>query len=185
VPATFVRADAETHAFDPATFDMIVSRFGVMFFSDSVRAFANLRRAATPSARLRFVTWRGAAENPFMTTAEQAAAPLLPGIPARSPDAPGQFAFADPARVERILTESRWTQVNIRPFDFECRLPESELVPYFTRLGPLGRVLGDAGADLRRRIVETVRTAFEPFVHGDEVRFTAACWDVEAQAAGE
>ncbi len=44
--ATFVCADAQTHLFEPASVDMVVSRFGVMFFSDPVRAFANLRSAA-------------------------------------------------------------------------------------------------------------------------------------------
>ena len=105
-PASFIRADAQTHAFEPASFDMIISRFGVMFFDDSVRAFANLRRAARDDAELRFIAWRSAAENPFMTTAERAAAPLLPNLPARRPDAPGQFAFADRRRVYSILEES-------------------------------------------------------------------------------
>ena len=45
LPAVFVRADAETYAFEPGSFDTIVSRFGVMFFADPVRAFANLRTA--------------------------------------------------------------------------------------------------------------------------------------------
>jgi ubiquinone/menaquinone biosynthesis C-methylase UbiE len=89
--------------FEPASFDTIMSRFGVMFFNDSVRAFANLRRAAKDGAELRFIAWRGPAENPFMTTAERAAAPLLPNLPARRPDEPGQFAFADADRVRRIL----------------------------------------------------------------------------------
>jgi SAM-dependent methyltransferase len=85
LPARFIHADAQIYAFEPASFDMIISRFGVMFFDDSVRAFANLRRAATDHAELRFVAWRSAAENPFMTTAERAAAALLPnvGAPAR------------------------------------------------------------------------------------------------------
>lgn len=95
LPASFVRADAQVHAFEAASFDVIVSRFGVMFFDDSIRAFANLRRAATEGAALRFVAWRSATENPFMTAAERAAAPLLPDLPARPPDGPGQFAFAD------------------------------------------------------------------------------------------
>src|SRR5947208_274151 len=69
-PPTFVLADAQTFAFEPASFDSIVSRFGVMFFDDPVQAFANLKRAAEESARLQFVAWRSAAENPFMTTAE-------------------------------------------------------------------------------------------------------------------
>ena len=95
VPATFICASAEDYAFEPAAFDMVASRFGVMFFTDSVRAFANLRRAATPGAGLRFIAWRSVPENPFMTTAERAAVPLLPELPARRPDGPGQFAFAD------------------------------------------------------------------------------------------
>ena len=39
------------------SFDTIISRFGVMFFDDAVRAFANLRRAAANDARLRFIAW--------------------------------------------------------------------------------------------------------------------------------
>src|SRR5688572_3590636 len=44
--ASFICADAQTHAFAPAAFDMMISRFGVMFFEDPVAAFANLHRAA-------------------------------------------------------------------------------------------------------------------------------------------
>ncbi|MFD9445544.1 class I SAM-dependent methyltransferase [Streptomyces sp. NPDC060006] len=180
--ASFVLADAEDHAFEPASFDMVISRFGVMFFKDSVRAFANLRRAARDGGKLRFITWRAPAENPFMTTAERAAAPFMPSLPARRPDEPGQFAFAYPDRVRGILEESGWTGVDLRPVDVPCVLPESELVRYFTRLGPLGLVLREADESTRARVVATVRAAFDPYVHGAEVRFTAACWAVGAQA---
>jgi SAM-dependent methyltransferase len=183
LPATFVCADAQVHAFEPASFDTIVSRFGVMFFDDPVRAFANLRRAARPGAELRFVAWRSGAENPFMTTAERAAAPLLPDLPPRDPNGPGQFAFADPERVRRILGESGWTGVEIAPNDPVCTLPEPDLTRYLIRLGPLGRVLQDADEPTRARIMAVVRPAFAPFVHGNEVRFTAACWMVTARAA--
>lgn len=183
VPATFVRADAQTHAFEPGAFDMIVSRFGVMFFEDSVAAFANLRRAVRENGSLRFLTWRSPAENPFMTTAERAVAPLLPELPPRKPDGPGQFAFADDGKVRRILEQSGWVDVEIRPIDVPCATLEKYLVPYFTRLGPLGAFLAEAGEELRAKIVPAVRAAFEPFVHGDEVRFTAACWTVGARRA--
>ncbi|XXF78963.1 class I SAM-dependent methyltransferase [Myxococcaceae bacterium GXIMD 01537] len=181
-PANFIRANAQDHAFEPASFDMLISRFGVMFFDDSVRAFANLRRAAKDNAELRFVAWRSPAENPFMTTAERAAAPLLPNLPARRPDAPGQFAFADPRRVHRILEESGWAGIDIRPLDVACTLPEKELVRYLTRLGPLGQILHEADDQTRAQVIATVRAAFEPYVHGAEVRFTAACWMVRARA---
>lgn len=183
VPASFVCDDAQDHAFEPGTFDAVISRFGVMFFRDSVRAFANLRRAARDDAALRFVVWRDPAENPFMTTAQRAAAPLLPDLPVRRPDEPGQFAFADPDKVRRILTESGWDGIDIRPVEVICTLPEKELVPYFTRLGPLGMYLPEVDEQTRGRVVETVRAAFEPFVHGSDVRFTAACWTVGARAS--
>jgi SAM-dependent methyltransferase len=181
-PASFIRANAQTHAFEPASFDMIISRFGVMFFDDSVRAFANLRRAARDDAGLRFIAWRSAVENPFMTTAERAAAPLLPNLPARRPDAPGQFAFAEQRRVSRILEESGWAGIEIRPIDVACTLPEQELVRNVSRLGPLGRILHETDEQTRKEVLEAVRAAFDPYVHGAEVRFTAACWMVSARA---
>ena len=118
-----------------------------------------------------------------MTTAERAAAPLLPNIPARRPDAPGQFALADRQRVHSILEEGGWGGIDIRPIDVACSFPEKELVRYVTRLGPLGQALRETEEQTRMRVVETVRVAFDPFVHGTEVRFTAACWTVGATAS--
>ncbi|HEY0014748.1 MAG TPA: class I SAM-dependent methyltransferase [Longimicrobium sp.] len=181
-PASFVRGDAQVYAFQERSFDMIISRFGVMFFADPVQAFANLRRAAKDGAALRFVCWRSAAENPFMTTAERAAAPLLPELPTRLPDAPGPFAFADEGRVAGILKESGWTEIDIQPIDVPCTLPEKELVRYLSRFGPVGLALREADEPTRTRVIETVRAAFDPYVHGDEVRYTAACWMVGAAA---
>ena len=179
-PPRFICADAQTHAFEPASFDMVISRFGTMFFDDSVRAFANLRRAAAPNAALHTIVWRSPADNPFMTAAERAAAPFLPEIPKRRPDEPGQFAFADRDRVYSILEKSGWSEIDIRPLDVACTLPEHELEAYIARLGPLGRVLQQLDEQKRARIIEAVRAAFDPFVHGAEVRFTAACWTVRA-----
>jgi ubiquinone/menaquinone biosynthesis C-methylase UbiE len=180
-PPRFIRADAQTYSFEPASFDMIVSRFGTMFFDDSVHAFANLRRAAAAGAALHTLVWRSPADNPFMTAAERAAAPFLPQIPARKPDEPGQFAFADRERVYSILEKSGWSEIDIQPLDVECTLPAHELDDYIARLGPLGRVLQQQDELARKRIVAAVRAAFEPYVHGAEIRFTAACWTVCAR----
>jgi SAM-dependent methyltransferase len=180
--ARFICADAASYAFDAASVDLIVSRFGVMFFDDPVRAFSNLRRAATDVARLRIVAWRGEADNPFMTAAERAAAPLLPNLRPRQPDAPGQFGFANRDRVSAILDESGWRDIDIRPIDIACNFPERELIRYLTRLGPVGRALDNADDVTRAQVIDTVRPAFDPFVDGDTVRFVAACWIVAATA---
>ncbi len=179
--ASFVCADAQTHAFEPKAFDLIISRFGVMFFDDSVQAFANLRRAVMSGGRLQCLVWRSADENPFMTTAERAAAPLLPKLPPRRADEPGQFGLADARRVRSILDDSGWGEIDLRAIDVPCTLPESELTGYVTRFGPVGRVLQEADPQTRAQVAATVRAAFDPFVHGAEVLFTAACWMIGAR----
>jgi SAM-dependent methyltransferase len=181
MPAEFIHDDAQTHGFEPARFDMIISRFGVMFFDDPVAAFANLRAAAQDGAALRFFAWRSAADNPFMLTAERAAGPYVPNLPPRLPDAPGQLAFADPERVREILAKSGWQAIDIRPVDVECSFPESELVTYFTRFGPLGLALADADEERRKAVVDAVRPAFDPFISDGTVRFVAACWEMAAR----
>lgn len=182
LPVSFILADAQTYEFEAACFDVIVSRFGVMFFEDSVRAFANLRRAAKPAAALRFVAWRDAALNPFMTCAERVAAPLLVDVPPRRPNEPGQFAFADGERVRDILRDSGWREIRIEPIEVTCTLPEPHLTQYITRLGPVGRVLQAADESVRARFIAEARAAFDPFVYGAEVRFVSACWLVSASA---
>jgi SAM-dependent methyltransferase len=182
LPATFLRADAQRHPFEAASVDMIVSRFGVMFFDDPVAAFANLRRASRSDAALCCIAFRDARENAFMTAAERAAAPLLPELPPRRPGAPGQFAFADGARVRGILESGGWRDIDVHPIDVACTMPEADLLPYVTRLGPVGQALREITGPRRDDIVRTLRAAFEPFVDGDVVRFTAACWRLAAVA---
>ncbi|AUX42500.1 SAM-dependent methyltransferase [Sorangium cellulosum] len=180
--AAFVQADAQTYGFEPGYFDAVISRFGVMFFDDPAAAFANIRRAARRNAKLSFVAWRSPAENPFMTAAARAAAPLLPHLPAPDPDAPGQFAFADRDRVQRILDVSGWTAVDIRPIEVPSGVAEKDLLAYVTKLGPVGLALRDEDEPTRARTVEAVRAAFEPYVRDGAASFTAACWLVSARA---
>lgn len=179
--ATFICADVETHAFAPQSFDTLISRFGVMFFPDPIKAFRQLRGASSSGAEMKLVAWRGPTDNPFMTTAERAAAPALALAP-RKPDGPGQFAFADPARVRHILESSGWSHIDIQSIDVTCSLPENQLMMYASKLGPVGKALGELEPAQRSDILATIRRAFEPFVHGDEVRFVAACWLVGARA---
>jgi hypothetical protein len=108
--------------------------------------------------------------------------PCAVRLPARRADEPGQFAFADRDRVHAILQSSGWAKIDIQPLDVECVLPTRELDVYLTRLGPLGRVLQQLDEPTRARVVGTVRAAFDPYVHGPEVRFTAACWMIGASA---
>jgi hypothetical protein len=111
-----------------------------------VRAFENLRTAVRGGGALGLTAWRSPAENPFMTTAERAAAKVLPDLPQRRAEAPGQFAFADSRRVDGILEQAGWEGIDIRPLDVVCAFPRDDLVAYVTRIGPIGRMLRAAAA---------------------------------------
>lgn len=177
--AEFIQADAQTYAFPAASYDAVISRFGVMFFADPVAAFANLRRAAR--GVLRFAAWRDAAENPFMTAAEEAARPLLPGLAPRKPGEPGPFALADRDRIFSILKDSGWAAIEIEPINVACRFAEAELDTYLVVMGPVGRALQQSDDETRARVMARVRPAFDAFVRDGEVRFTAACWMANAR----
>ena len=93
---TLLQADAQTYRFQPDYFDLITSRFGVMFFSDPVAAFRNLRGAARPGGRLCFACWAPLAENPqWLISYEVALRYLGPPAP-KDPRAPGPFALCRP-----------------------------------------------------------------------------------------
>src|SRR4051812_33965905 len=64
--AEFVQADVQVHPFEPRTFDVAISRFGVMFFDDPVGAFANVQRALRPGGRTAFVVWQPLTANEWL-----------------------------------------------------------------------------------------------------------------------
>ena len=93
----FVEADAQTYACAPAAADVVMSRFGVMFFDDAPAAFANLGRALTPGGRIGFVSWRPLVDNEWLLIPGAAAAAHVE-IPSAetAADAPGMFSLSDP-----------------------------------------------------------------------------------------
>ena len=74
--AEFLVADAQIHEFPAAGFDLVISQFGLMFFDDPVRAFANLRRSLAPGGRILFVTWQGLEANDWVRVVGNAVAEL-------------------------------------------------------------------------------------------------------------
>ncbi len=179
--ADFIVADAQQHPLSSTHFDWIQSRLGVMFFEDTGAAFTNLQRAAKPDAGLRFIAWRSAEENPFMTTAERAIGDEL-DLPPRSPGAPGQFAFADGERIRRLLQDAGWKDVEVTTVDLPCSLARNELPTYVGQLGPLGLALRNLPEERAASLRNTALAAFTPFIEGDRVRVDAACWLIRARA---
>ena len=90
LPIDFVLADATVYPFDPQSFDLLASRFGVMFFADPVLSFANMRKALRPSGRLAFACWREPRENPWMHGAAAGSLQHVPKLPPQGPEDPGR-----------------------------------------------------------------------------------------------
>jgi SAM-dependent methyltransferase len=192
--ATVVTADAQTADLLAAApgppFDRVVSRFGVMFFAEPAAAFANIRSATGPGARLAFVCWREDEAEMFslglralVARLAERPAPLVPG-------APGPLGLADADRIREVLTAAGWSGVTIEPVDGLCdyaidgsdgveerlaaalsgsvgRAAQAELEP---RLGPDGwqAALDEARAELRAQLVDRA------------VRFVGHTWLVTA-----
>lgn len=108
---TVLLADVADHPFKAAQFDRVVSRFGVMFFTDPVAAFKNIRRAMKPGAACFFAAWGSTTNNPYFTVAAQVAKSVLGSPPKKDPDGPGPFAFRDPERLRGILQASGFDSI--------------------------------------------------------------------------
>ncbi len=185
----FEQADAQTASL-PAGFDVVFSRFGVMFFDAPEAAFANLRRALRPGGRLAFVCWQEIGRNPWMLVPLGAVAKVIALPPPPAPGAPGPFAFADATRVTGILegagfedvaAESLTEVLPVGPPDL------AEAARFLLTMGPAAAALHDAavGAQTLRRAEEAVQEAIAPFATADGVvRMPSASWIFTARSPG-
>lgn len=180
----FHQADAQSHRFTER-FDAVYSRFGVMFFADPPAAFANLRGAMKPGGTVSFVCWRGLQDNEWMLVPLGAAFQHLPPPEMPAPGAPGPFAFADGERVRGILDAAGFSAVDIEPTDPLLRIgrgrPLDDIVHMLMQLGPAGRLLRDASADLQSRVAESIGAALRPYASDDGIAMRGAAWLVRAQ----
>src|SRR5262249_51524371 len=93
---SFLQGDAQVQALPP-TFHAAVSRFGTMFFTDPVAAFANIAASVAPDGRICFATWQ---------PIPGAALLRYGSLPKTDPNTPGMFAQAEPDVVSETLTEA-------------------------------------------------------------------------------
>jgi SAM-dependent methyltransferase len=182
----FQQGDAQVQAFEPASFDTVISRFGVMFFADPVAAFANIRSAIRPGGRLVFVCWQPLAANQWILVPGAALAEHLPPPPPAPADGPGMFAFADPDRLRPILAAAGWRDVEIASEHASILVGGGGSVDdavEFLRTATQGRTML-AGADTATadRALASVRAALTPHADADGVHLDAAIWLVQAVA---
>ena len=187
LPVDFVRADATVYPFEPASFDVLASRFGVMFFADPALSFANMRKALKPSGRLAFACWREPRENPFFMAPLAAAYKHVPKLPQQGPEDPGPFAFASEDRVRRILGDAGFTGIGLEacPLSLDAAIGRGldGAVQGALEIGPVSRALDGQPEHLRAAAVNSIREALTPFAKGDAVLLPASAWVVTAKAS--
>lgn len=184
LPVEFVLADATTYPFPEGAADLLVSRFGVMFFAEPARSFANLRKGMRSGGRLSFICWRGPRENPWLMVPLQAVYRHVPRMAPVGPEDPGPFAFASSERVERILGDAGFADIRIAPHDLSLDIAAGggfeSAVETAVIIGPANRALEDAAPDARVAAIEAVRHDLKPFAKGNSVWLGGAIWIVSA-----
>jgi SAM-dependent methyltransferase len=187
LPLEFALADATVYPFNPSTIDLLVSRFGVMFFADPALSFANMRRGLRPSGRLAFVCWREPRENPWLMTPLQAVYKHAPRLPQLGPEDPGPFAFASEARVTRILRQAGFAGVAMQPHDLSLDVAGGRgldaAVETALEIGPAARALDGQPENVIAAATVSIREALQPFARGQAVLLPASVWIVTASAS--
>jgi SAM-dependent methyltransferase len=164
--------------------DLIVSRFGVMFFGNPLAAFTNLRAGLAPGGRLRFACWRPINENPWLQIPLHAVYEHARRLPKPDPEEPGPFAFADTARVTRVLTAAGFTAPTFTPLNLQMDIAAGgtleDAVNQASAMGPAKRALADQPDEIRAAASESIRRALTPYASAAGVRLTGAVWLVGA-----
>ena len=177
----FICADASDYDFKQAKFDLFVSRFGVMFFPDPVKAFNNFRKVANDNASLMIIVWRNLEENDFMMVARSACASLLSKSPYPDPTLPGPFSFGDPDRVKSILQASGWSEIKLEAINIPCAFKSVDLDFFITKLTPIGHDLNSLDDGVRDKLMRRVRNDYKPYIQNLKICFNAPCWLITAQ----
>lgn len=178
--------DAQVYPFEPAAADLALSRFGVMFFADTVAAFTNIGRALVSGGRLAFACWTAPERNAWMTTPMIAAGdlvewPQMTDMPAG--DQPGPFRLGDRDRTAAQLAEAGFADIDIdiAELELEHRGAVDEIVSFYLEVGPLAQAIEPLAPTGRERVLERVRADLERRHDGEKIAFGAALWIATAR----
>jgi SAM-dependent methyltransferase len=182
-PITFLEANAQTHAFEPDTYDGVFSRFGVMFFDDFEAAFANLLRATKPGGRMALGAWRTRRDNPWAMTVVPIARPHVELPPRPEPGAPGQFAFEDEDFVRGFLEPAGWSNVAFERFDADLKVGETteDAASFLIEMGPAAAPLAAASAETRALVARELIEALAEHARPDGVYLRSSSWIITAR----
>ncbi|MBT3153377.1 class I SAM-dependent methyltransferase [Streptomyces sp. CHD11] len=182
---THLQADAQVHPFAPGSFDVALSRFGVMFFADPVAAFANIGRALRPEGRLAFVCPQPVtAMDQSAVFAAVAGHVTLPDFDERQETGPA--AFADPARPGEVLSGAGFDTITVDPLEVvqEWGTDPADAAGFLFGWGPMRHWLREAAPESVARAHRAATDAFGAYATPEGVHLTARYWLVTATWPG-
>jgi len=171
---SFEVADVQTHDLGRDRFDVVISRFGTMFFADPSAAFANINNALHPGGRIVMLVWQPAAENEWDAAIHEA-------LSGRTSNGHGleHFSLGDPAHTENLLSGSGFERVAFQDVREPIRYGSDvgDALDFVRRFAFTRALL--AGQD-ERPALERLRAMLETHQRDDGVWFDSAAWLVTA-----
>jgi SAM-dependent methyltransferase len=182
--AEFVHADAQVHGFEPGEFDVVISRFGAMFFDDHAAAFTNVARAQRQGGRLAMLAWQELAANEWLSTIRSTLA-MGRELPAPPAGAPGPFGLADASYAAHVLDAAGYTDVDLTPVTEPLRVggDGADAYAFVSTIGPVKGMLEGLGPDEQREALDTLRATLDAHHSGDGVALGSAAWLITARVA--
>jgi SAM-dependent methyltransferase len=163
---SLLEADAQTHKFEPGRFDLVASRFGVMFFADAAAAFTNLNGATRRGGRLCFACWGTLGENRHWLIPYEVVLRHLGPAASTPPHAPGPMAFADPDYVRSFLGAAGFAEIMVdRTHPEVFASGPAEEAEHACIMGPSARLIDEKQPDdaTRRTIRREIEDAFTAY----------------------
>lgn len=173
----FVDSDAETYEFRSGSKDVMISRFGVMFFENPSCAFRNMARALRPGGRMVFAAWGAISENPFFVLPAQVAKEYLGPVPKTNPDDPGPFSFRNVEKVLHVLKDAGLEnlQADVHHIVLTPAGGAAGFADLALQIGPAAVALAhfQATADQRLTLHQLITKAAASYVTGNTIRIPA------------
>lgn len=177
----FEQADAQVHPFEVEAFDVAISHFGAMFFSDPVAGFANIRRGLRPGGRLVLLAWRELARNEWITAVRTA---LAAGrdLPSPPPGAPGPSRLADQSIATAGLREAGFGKVDFVSVDEPIWFgaDADDAYSFVSTFGITRGLTADLDPAVRAAALDQLRSSLKDHETSDGVQYGASAWLITA-----
>ena len=171
----FHQTAAESLPFAESSFDVVVSRLGVMLFRDPDTAVREMLRVLKPGGTLAFAVWGKSEINPFCHLVTRVMEQHVKS-PVADPDAPNAFRFAEPGKLTRVMTEAGAIDVEegVVSFDLEAPISPHQFWTLRSQTSDtLRQKLTKLSADEQAEIAVEIEQAVEEFFPANQMKFPA------------